>query len=389
MALEAYIDGVPVTTWQGVTSTHWLNKKYIATIKIPVAQAGAGAIGSRLKLVDTALADPLDHHGTIKVESADDGEDGDGMVEYTSESARELWEWRPARDGPSDGDDPGNYVTPDFLSRLEFGGPIMQDVLLQSQDGSDPAQGEGDMAIAMGSFPATGPTLSGAPVSWPMSIETLASMLASTGQLDVVETMIDTGTDMSQIDTYPGNYGTNLVGTVDFGYEPDGNVRRLRRTRSMEKMVNKLRYLLGPRLDDEHWRRSIEATNMDIPDTPFYTQAALVAFIMQSRLDYLVRMEIRTYDSFSNESNATPLYWRLWQDESLWRAQPRTLVKVTPIEGLYYPCDIGDLVGVAAHSGFMGGFSGAQRIFGRTLTWDVDGVVSLGELQTSDDAEAL
>lgn len=393
MALSAYIGGAQVTTWQDASSYHWLNKKYVGTIRIPVATAGPDATGERLMLVDPDLPGPdIDFHGIIKQCTASDGEDGDGMVEYTAESAREIWEWRPARDGPSDGDDPGNYISPDFLERLELGPLVMEDVLLQSEDGSDPALGEGTMFMELGDFPATGISLSGAPMSTPISIEQLATLLASTGELDVVETMIDSAGNMSLIDCYDGNYVG--IGGGNYDFEPGGNVKSITYTRDMAKTANKIRYLLGPRApppanDPNQWRRSIEATNMDIPDTSTYTQASLVALITASRAAYGVRSDIRVYDLFANESDAVPLYWRLWQDESLWRAQPRLLVKITPIDGLYPSFDIGAELGVSAWSGFMGGFSGTQRAFGRKVVWDVDGVVSVGEIQTSSDADTL
>jgi hypothetical protein len=388
MALSAYIGGGQVTTWQEATSEHWLNRTYVATIKIPVSQIGPDATGQRLALVDPDMPGPdLDFHGIIKNCSAQDGEDGDGMVEYTAYSAREILESRLCRDGPSDADDPGNYVTPDFMARLKKGPLMMEDVLLQSADGSDPAQGEGSMPIAMGSFPSSGVDLSGTPATFPLSIEALANLLASTGEFDMVETMIDSGGNTSQIDCHNGNYGG--IGGGDYAFEPDGNVRSITYTRDMSKMRNKIRYLLGPRKTSERWGRSIEATNSDIPDTSTYSQGALVSAIMGSRATYGVRFEVRTYDTFGNEASAVPLYWRLWQDESLWRLQPRLLVKLTPIEGLPPTFDVGAQLGVSWWSGFMGGGSGTQRCYGRKVTWDVDGVCSVGEIQTSSDADSL
>jgi hypothetical protein len=393
VSLQVYIGGSDVSSVvQEATSDHWLNKKYVATCKIPVSQFSFPADGARLKIVDTSLPNPIEHHGTIKFISAEDGEDADGLVEITSESAREIWEHRLARDGPSDPDDPGNYVTPDFMARLKKAPLIMQDVLQQSLDGSDPAWGEGDMAMELGSFSGGGVSVAGAPASFPLTIDALANLLCSTGELDLVETMIDSGGNMSRIDGYDGKYGSDLSGSVEFTFDPSAvpysNVRTIRYTRDASKLMNKLRYLLGPRKTDERWGRSVEATGA-LPDTSTYTHAQLVSLIMASRATWLVRQELRTYDSFSNESSAAPLYWRLWQDESYWRLQPRTLVNVAPIEGIYPGFDIGDLVGVSAWSGFMGGFSGVQRIFGRKLSWDVDGVVQLSNLRTSADGEAL
>lgn len=389
--LEAYIGGVEVTdVVQDASSEHWLNKTYVGTVKIPVAQAGADATGERLKLVDTDLPVDIDFHGIIKNCNAAEGGEYDGLVEYTAYSAREILEWRPARNGPASGD-AGNYIKPTFLDLLK-GGLIMEDVLTQSADGSDPADGEGDlfMDITSGTFHSDGVDLNGAPMNTPMTIEQLASILASTGEFDMVETMIDSGGNMSRIDTYPGDYAG--IGSGALAYEPDGNVRAIAYTRDMSKTVNKLRYLLGPRIrgfEGRRWRRSIEATNTDIPDTSTYTQADLVTMIMASRTTYGVRADIRIFDSFNNEFDAVPLYWRLWQDESLWRAQPRLLVKFTPIEGLYPTFDVGTILDVSWHADFMGGGSGQQRCYGRKISWDVDGVARLDQVMTSSDADTL
>ena len=84
------------------------------------------------------------------------------------------------------------------------------------------------------------------------------------------------------------------------------------------------------------------------------------------------------------------LYRRIWGLESWIRAVPRTLIHVTPTrETEIGSFDIGDIVGVSAGSEFRGGFSGAQRIYEYTISWDNDGVLALGELQTSADQEGL
>lgn len=386
--LSAFIGGSEVTSVvQAATSQHLLNKKWVGTVRIPVAQSGPDATGQRLALVDPSLpGNSLDFHGVIKQCTAEDGEDGDGMVEYTAESSREIWEWRPARDGPSD-PLPGNYISPDFLTRLQKGPLVMEDVLLQSMDGSDPAAGEGTLFQQLGSFPSDGIDLSGLPMNTPMTIEQLATLLTSTGEVDIVETMIDSGGDMAQIDCYNGNYPG--VGGGSYAYEPDGNISKITYTRDMAKLANKIRYLLGPRKTKNRWARSIEASNTDIPDTSLYTQAALVAAIMASRTTYGVRSDIRIFDSFNTESSVVPFYWRLWQDESLWRLQPRLIVKWKATDGVYPSFDIGALLDVSWHADFMGGGSGQQRAFGRKVSWDVDGVVSLDEILTSSDGDTL
>lgn len=392
MTLQTTLDGVDATGLvQSATSTHWLNKKYIATVRIPVAEAWITSDGAKLKLVDTDLAlNDIEHHGVVKFISAEDGTggDGEGLAEYTSESAREIWEARRARNGPGTSD-PGNYIKPTFFDELEKGPLIMEDVLTQSEDGSDTALGEGPTNVQLGSFDGTGISLAGTPMATPMSIDELANLLCSTGEVDLIETMIDSGGNTSLLDGYNGNYGTDRTGSISYVYEPNGTARGAKLTYDMSKLANKLRYLLGPRIDDSHWRRSIEASNTDIPDTSTYTEASLVAAIMASRSAWLVRDDVRVYDSFATEAAAVPLYWRLWQDESLWRLQPRKLYTVLPLEGYLPAFDIGDLIHVGAHAGFMGGFSGAQRVYGRTVEWDVDGVATISAIYTSADSDSL
>lgn len=395
MSLQVTLDGIDVSDIaQEATSQHWLNRKWVATVKIPVAQAFLPSEGARMKLVDPDLAglglNPIDHHGTIKFVSAKDGGDNDGMAEYTSESAREIWEWRRARNGPATGD-AGNYIKPTFFEVLEKGPLVLQDVLTQSADGSDPADGEGDMAIdlATSTFSTGGISLSGTPMATPMSIDQLVNLMCSTGEVDVIEHMIDSGGNMASLEVVDGNYGSDLSSAVNYVFEPDGTASAIEMTYDVAKLANKIRYLLGPRVSETRWRRSIEASNGDIPDNSRFTQADLVAAIMASRSTWLVRDDVRVYDTFDTEADAVPLYWRLWQDESMWRLQPRKLWTLTPREGELPLFDIGDLVGVGAWANFMGGFDGVQRAFGRKLTWDVDGVVTVSEIQTSADSEVL
>jgi hypothetical protein len=387
--LSAFIGGADVTSIvQEADSTHDLNKTWKATVKIPVSQMSSFPTGQRLALVDPELpGNSLDHHGTIKLVSAASGEDMDGMVELTSFSSREIWEDRLCRDGPTDPDDPGNYVTPDFLKRLKKAPLCLQDVLLQSADGSDPASGEGTMWQAMGTFPSDGISLAGVPASFPLSIEALANLFAATGELDVVETMTTAGGNLAQIDCYNGNYAG--IGGGSYSFSPDGNIRAAVYISDMTKMKTKLRYLLGPRKTDERWGRSIEASNMDIPDNPHYSQGALVSAIMSARSTYGVRFEVRTYDTFGNEQNAVPLYWRLWQDESMWRLQPKVIFKWQATEGIYPTFDIGAQLGVSWDASFMGGGSGTQRAYGRTVRWDVEGVAYLEQIKTSTNGDAL
>jgi hypothetical protein len=75
--------------------------------------------------------------------------------------------------------------------------------------------------------------------------------------------------------------------------------------------------------------------------------------------------------------------------ESWIRQQPRELIHITPTrETAINAFDIGDLVKVEATSSVRGGFSGSQRVYEYTISWDNDGVLALSELQTSPTGDA-
>ena len=392
---RTWLDGIEITNIvRSGTSSHWLNRKWQATADILVEDYDPSFFtdGARLAVTDVDGANGPDFNGFLKLESAEDGEDADGTVTITAESPRELWEWRPARDGPlSPGGaagDLGDFSLPSFF-QLGNAPSIMEDILLQSMDDSDPADGEGDLFIVIGSVPSGGVDLSGAqPSDWPMMIEEIAQTLTSTGELDIVEVPhapSATG-PMATVNFYHGNYGTDLSGSVEFNYATGShNVKQIRRTRDRTKECNKLWYYLGPKLDDQHWRRSITGGAI-IAGYPEW--AGIDALRMLSRSRVGVRMDIRVMDSLTNESEAAPLYERLFLDESMWRAQPRQLLNVTPVDGLDPTFDIGDIIGIEYGARFLGGDSVIQRVYGRKVSWDEDGVASIAEITSSEDGDA-
>ena len=391
MPVRTYLNGDEITNVvHGGTSSHWLNRKYQATADILVEDYDPSyfTAGARLAVVNVDEADGVDFNGFVKMESAEDGEDADGTVTITAESPREMWEWRPARNGPASGD-AGNYAFPTFM-QLGDAGEIMKDILTQSEDGSDPALGEGTLFTVIGTPPGGGVDLSGAqPSDWPMQIEEIAQLLCSTGELDLVETFLAPAAsgDMANLDFFNGNYGTDLSGSVNFDYATGAhNVKQIGRTRDRTKEVNKLRYLLGPKIDDEHWRRSIEGTNAEVTGDAKWATVGPLRTASQGKVG--VRMEVRIMDSLTNESAAIPLYVQLWLDESMWRAQARTLLNVTPVDGLAPTFDIGDVIGINYGPRFLGGDSVIQRVYGRKVSWDEDGVASIAQITSSEDGDA-
>lgn len=382
---------------------------------------------SRAKIViDGSLAQGI--HGFITQISTEAAEDGNLMSQYTVMDPMWLWQFRPARSGP-DSSDPGDFSNPMlFADPSVFGPEILRQVLLQSIDDSNPADGEGTLFIdvATGTFIAGVVDLSGAPVDYPMSIAEVFELLASTGVVDCVLTPRDSGGFMADIDVFNGDYGNDLTATVAFEYATgDHNVRALRMTEDSTNICNKLWYYLGPRVrtptdpaGDQHWRANVQGRDtglayppggksFDETNTPFgppWTDNQIGERIHDSRVDCGVRMEVRIFDAQGDENPAAfrELFRRMWQMESWIRAVPRTLVHVTPVRTSDFDLlppgvvpvqvgdfDIGDLVTVTAGAIVRGGFTGAQRIYEYTITWDENGTIELGELLTSADQEGI
>lgn len=387
MAAQVWIDGVDVTSVavEG-SSTRRLNRPSQAQVKLPMQNA-IGDVGSLLRI---AFNGTLHHHGRVLLCETDTGEDT-GYTVYNSTDPLELWSWRPVRD--ADGDFSKPTIIEDFIT----GPQIIQQMILNSIDAAGvPTTAEGPLFLQLGTFAGGGVSLVGAPTDWPMTMAQLASLLISTGEVDVVLTPIVSGSDMARVDVYNGNYGTDRSGAVIFEYGMgQRNIRRMRWNKDMTNMVNKYWVYLGPRVrtprdpkGDQHWRANITGTDPGLADPP---QSAILALRAASQGTYGVRMKIDIFDARGDEAAVgRDLYRRLWQIYSWLAAQPLELVHITPTrETAIGSFDIGDLVTVRASADVRGGFSGAQRIYEYTISWDGDGVLALSELQTSPNSEGF
>jgi hypothetical protein len=431
--VQVVIDDEDVTDCvQSGSITPRLNRPRTCTLRM-FTHCTVGTACSRVKVY---IGSALWFHGFVNQISTQAGEDGNLMSEYTCSDPMSLWKWRPARDGEFaaslDVDPPGvpgDFSNPQFM-RIGYAPQIMYEILNQSINGSIPSQAEGTLFIEFGTFAGGITNVSGAPVDWPMTIAEIFELLSSTGVLDCVLTPIDSGGNMARLDVYNGDYGTDRTSTVAFEYATGShNVKSVRMTEDSSNVCNKLWYYLGPRVKtpldpagDQHWRANITGDDPNLPTPPGgdtnpappggYTGGfapgsdgnPLGARILESRESCGVRMEVRIYDAQGEEDpNPSDYRWlwrRLWQMEAWLRSVPRTLVHITPVrisESMMLPpdvfpvslgaFDIGDLVTVTAGDIVRGGFSGAQRIYEYTVTWDEDGVIELGELLTSSDSE--
>lgn len=426
-AVSVYMDGVDVTSCvQTGSVTRRLNRPWTATLRMFTFCAPGDAC-SRVKIV---INNVLWIHGFVTQISTEAGEDGNLMSEYTIQDPMFLWQWRPARSGPASSD-PGDFSNPKlFKDPSVFGPDILEQILLQSETSVahplDPYYTEGPLFLEFGGFAAGVKDLSGAPTDYPMTIAEVFELLSSTGTVDAVLTPIDSGGNMALIDVYNGDYGTDRTGSIAFEYATGAhNVKGLRMTEDSSNMVNKLWYYLGPRVKtpidpagDQHWRANVTGQDLQLPYPPGGASIGALGDyvgndgtndlgerIYNSRISNCgVRMEVRIYDAQGDENPAEfrELYRRLWQMESWLRAIPRVLVHVTPVrtsDAMQLPpgvtpvqvgdFDIGDLVTVTAGTVVRGGFSGAQRVYEYTVTWDEDGVLDIGELLTSSDQEGM
>jgi hypothetical protein len=366
-AVTVYLDGVNVTQFVLEGSvTHTLNGKATATLKMPSDFCTVDAT-SRCRI---DLATGIDFHGSAA--HIDDQGDEDRIdTEITFVDPSEIFEFRPARDAD------GDFSKPSFWTDFTTGPQIIEEIFTNS------ITYEGLMGITSGFFYTGGVNLSGAPVDWPMTIAEVIGLLTATGEVDVVLQPLPLTTNMAQLNVYNGDYGTDRTSSVQFLYAmgSSSNCRGCRRTIDKTDLMNKLWLYLGPRVKsstdpagDQHWRGNITGTDSGLPNPP---QAQIDAIIAASRSNFYERMEIRILDA--DYITTKELYRRWWQREVAMRANPKTLVHLTPHRGIAPAFGIGDLIHVQAGTKFRGGFSGTQRVMEYTYRWDEDGVIELGE----------
>lgn len=394
------IDGTDVTNvciagaW-----TPRLNRPAQCTVTIPM-DAAIGDVGSRLKLeIDNGGGYVICFHGFILNTETDTNKDG-GTTVYNAMDPMELWQWRPVRD------DDGDFSKPEIIVTYDTGPQIVEAMLTNtvSAGGGPPTDAEGAIFLTMGTFAGGGPSLAGAPVDWPMTMAELASLLISTGQVDLVITPTDPGGGvMGTIDGYNGDYGTDLSGSILFSYGMGAhNVDSVRWNRDMTNVVNKYWLYGGPRIKsasdpagDQHWCFNVTGDDTGLPG---YNAASPYIDVINrrnaSQTAVGVRMKVDIFDAY--DDNCVPgfgtpgreLYRWQWIEYSYLASTPREIIHVTPTRDTEIGTfGIGDLVGVEATTNVRGGFSGVQRVYEYTISWDQDSVLALSELQTSADAE--
>lgn len=399
MAVTVSIDGEDVTnlSLEG-SSTRKLNRTCDASVRLPLDQAIGGA-GSLLKIafdefigVDGYDEDGLHFHGFVQMCETEADEDV-GYVTYNASDVTEMWRWRPFRDFD------GDYTMPELIQDFPNAPTIIEQMILNSEQSfasADQGVPDGPLFLDMGQFPLFGADMTGAPVDYPMTMSEIATLLCSTGELDIVIHARDEGGFLGKIDTYHGDYGTDRRGEVIFEHATGArNIRTIRHTEDLSNMVNKLRYLLGPRVGtkadpdgDQHWAASVDGL--------FAGAAGTNARQLASRGAFGTRFDIKVWDN--DESNALLLWRYLWNIEGWLRAWPMRMTMITPTRDTEIGnFDIGDLVAVNAPlivdrptpTVDYDVEGDVQRIYEYTISWDDDSVLELSELQASPTQEGF
>lgn len=433
MVVEVYLDGVEITGY--CVSGSWtprLNRSAQATVTVPMEMPVAGDTNSLLKIVLTdGVDEEIVFHGKVMNTETDTDKDG-GRTVFNATDAMEEWQWRLVRADDGDFSKPSGSLETDgsdIIATYKTAPRMMQAILYNSEFASSggesaPRNADGPLSLTLVGVATGGEELLGAPVDWPQSIGDFYALLVSTGQLDAVVTYTDPGGGVTgELRLYNGDYGTDRSADVLLQYGTGNHsAAAIRWNRDMSNLVNKYWIYGGPRVEtaadppgDQHWCFNVTGQDTFLPYTtdtipgpggkavnddnseyitvPGYNP--LGEKIYQSRLDYGVRMRVDIFDAY--DDNCIPgfgvagrmMYRRLWQIYSWFACEPREIIHVTPNSDTYIGCfRIGDLIHVEASSEVRGGFSGSQRVYEYTVSWEgTPSNLTLSEIQTSADAE--
>lgn len=397
MSWTLYLDATDITEYcEKIVRVRRLSRPWACgfsarsdLLPFPYGQEGI----SRVRLYDGAT---LLFHGVTWF-AQDDGEaDGAPRTNVLCYDPMIYWPKKIARD------EDGDFSKPTFLTDFITGPEIMHAIVTNS------IMWEGDMGIDPdGNIETGGADLSGAPADWPSSLEDIRQLLVQTGQLDIYMEPTEVSTEMVTMHCLDGTLGNDLSADVAFGWKAGAhNVRKITRTVNMDSVATKIWELLGPKCDDQHWRGNVTRDDPYLPGNSLggpglggEAGTTLGDLIDAARTDYGELFVVNIYDDFGGdcddnldlpgENAFRPLYQRIWQNESLIRARPRTLVKWFPKRGITANglFDIGDLVSVEAGAELRGGFSGVQRVYEFTEVQNKERIVELADVVTSADQE--
>lgn len=355
MAVSTYLDGAEVTPYVqegAVTESH--NAPCQATVRLQTDYAVAGDDAELDVLVDG------EHRFNGEVEVIEiQGDEDERYTQYTAIDPTFMWGKRVAADAD------GDYTKPTFMQDFQTGPQIMEEII------SNSIAQFGDIGHGIGSVASGGVDLSASPTNWPKMIFEVAVWLSETGELDWRYNPAS-----GLVDFYNGDLGSDLSGSVAFAYGAGGNARACRVTIDKREMVNRARWLFGPRLTDlgatkldQHWSYSIDRTTVVVPDI-----ATINVYADASEATYKTRFDVRVID-MDGRDDAVRVLGRAMFAQELWmRLKPKLMFHITPDRGIAPAFRPGDLIAV---SGF--GLSGVQRVMDMTYRWTADGPIELGE----------
>ncbi len=383
-----------VPSWHGLVSTNHSDGS-------PILEVGNRALKVRRR-DSVGAAWRIMFHGIVW-HLEDSGDEDTIYTEVTAYDPMVWWRYRPAR-----GYDysrltglltyNGNFSKPVFTvpGGTITGPELLRIIIDNSRVSTDASIGEGDLGLTIGTItPGAGGDVSLDLVDTPYTIADIHRLLTDTSQVDAWINPLEGGGGIMGELMAVDEAGSDKS-WVHFQYGTgDYSVQRLRRERDMDSICNKLWYYLGPKLDKQHWRGNITATQADDGDFPFADppQTAVLARMNASRSKYGVFMDIRIYDANENEAETRnrALYQRLWQTELYLRSEPREMLYVTPTRNApfdVFDIEMGDTVRVSAFDGIRRGFTGAvQKVYGWTVQIDDDSVEQIVELATSPNNE--
>lgn len=375
--IGATIDGSSITEFcQEIRWRPRWNQLHSAVIRFPGPFLSV-AVGQELTL---SLGGTIFQGEIWETEAS--GEPDAAYVEATA------WDWsiwlrkRMCRQGPSD-PDPGNMVDLKPVIDAAVTGPEIAAAFVQNSIDYDPTFPFGNAPpVVIGTVETGGVDLTSVPMAFPMTIDRMFTLLASTGQL-VVERL--PGPAGSTLLNFLNPYTNDVSGSVVYGYGGGSfNSQVAQHTRDADDIANAIWYLVGRRRSDGRWPGSITAT---APSVGGSWPTDLLDRVYDSRTQWGYAQEIQILDDTGDENDIRDMFEERWANEAWVRAQPREFGSVMPQRGTVPNFALGDIIGVQGGSMLNGGFTGDQRAYGWDISCDADGVISWDDITTSADQE--
>ena len=283
--------------------------------------------------------------------------------------------------------------TNDVLGDPDFGKPVLDlpagavdddaltvsggDLIRQMVDNVIALDGPIGVTTAGGTFDTDvppAPDVSFALTDWPKTLADLAALLFSAGVVDVVLQPLDAIGEPMAVLSAVNQAGSDLTSSVSFEWGTGlGNASHARHITAMDEFANRIKYFLGPRLQPNRWRGSIDETTDGIDVDG-----------VDSRAVYGTYRDYPVFDSRGTENTVREIYKRLFDSELAYRMRPRTTIGVTPQAGLaaepFTDYNLGAIVGCKIGPNLGLELDAAIRIFGMNIAVDDQGVERVGEL---------